>query len=202
MPNADPLAAEPTPVVEPPRTAPNRPFLVKVGVLVAALVVVLDQVTKELAERRLSRSRMVDVLADGWGWQLTYNDGGAFGFPAPPWFFLVVTVLVTWIVVRNLPRVDRVSAAVAYGLLLAGALGNAVDRVLGKGPSDPGPLRGEVVDFIAIRLPLFGDFPRFNVADIAITVGFVLLLVAMWLEERDLARIEAEATAGDVDRDR
>lgn len=199
MANAHPLAAEHATVVESPRTATGDPFLVKVGALVAGIALVLDQATKELAELELFRSRMVDVFAPGWGWQLTYNDGGAFGFPAPSWFFLAVTVIVTWIVVRNLPRVDRVSGAVAYGLLLAGALGNAFDRVVGKGPGDPGLFQGEVVDFVAIRLPLYGNFPRFNVADVAITAGFVLLVIAMWLEERELAR-RGEAEAADAVR--
>lgn len=167
------------------RRIDGDPFLVQVGALVAGIVLVLDQATKELAELQLSRSRMVDVWADGWGWQLTYNEGGAWGFPAPWWFFLVVTVVVAAIVVRNLPHVGRPSAAIAYGLLLAGALGNAIDRVVGKGPTDPGLLRGEVVDFIA-----WASFPRFNVADIAITCGFALLVLTMWLDERALAAEE------------
>lgn len=176
-----PVAAAST-AAEAERRVDGDPFLLQVGALVAAIVLVLDQATKELAELQLFRSRMVDVWAEGWGWQLTYNDGGAWGFPAPWWFFLVVTVVVAVIVVRNLPRVTRPAAAVAYGLLLAGALGNAFDRVVGKGPADPGFLRGEVVDFIA-----WGSFPRFNVADIAITCGFALLVLTMWLDERALA---------------
>ncbi|MEY3020211.1 MAG: lipoprotein signal peptidase, partial [Actinomycetota bacterium] len=65
----------------------------------------------------------------------------------------------------------------AYGLLLAGALGNAIDRLVRAG--GPGFGRGYVVDFVA-----WGGFPRFNVADSAITIGFLLLVVALWLDER------------------
>lgn len=178
---------------------PSRPRVVDryllgvVGLLIAS-VVLLDQATKELAVRALSRGRMVDVLADGWGFQLTYNDGGAWGFPAPYWFFLVVTVIVAVIVVRNLPHVQSLGTGTAYGLLMAGALGNAIDRVTRVGdPGDPRYLHGHVVDFLAIRLPVVdlpwigefgGPFPRFNVADVAITCGFFLLLVALWHEER------------------
>lgn len=145
----------------------------------------LDQLTKQLAERALTRGRMVDLLGPGWGLQLTYNDGGAFGLPAPTWFFLGVTVVVVVLVVRNLPQVTRPLPAIAYGALLAGALGNALDRVIRTGdPGDPRFLNGHVVDFIAVRLPWLGDWPRFNVADIAITVGFALLVTALWLEER------------------
>lgn len=157
-----------------------EPWLIHVGLLAAAIAYLLDQATKHLAESLLVRSRLVRWLGDGIGWQLTYNDGGAFGFPAPSVFFLIVTVVVTVIVVRNLPIVRRPGQAVAYGLLLAGALGNATDRVLRTGdPGDPRFLHGHVVDFVA-----WGSFPRFNIADVAITVGFVLLLISLWLEER------------------
>lgn len=163
-------------------TEPADRWLVHVGLLTAAIALLLDQATKHIAETELVRSRMVPWLSDGVGWQLTYNDGGAFGFPAPSVFFLVVTVVVTVIVVRNLPIVTRPSQAVAYGLLLAGAVGNATDRVFRTGdPGDPRYLNGHVVDFIA-----WGGFPRFNVADVSITCGFVLLIVSLWLEERRL----------------
>lgn len=173
------------------------PFLVRLALLVIAAAVVLDQATKELAVRALSRGRMVDLLGDGWGFQLTYNDGGAWGFSAPWWFFLVVTVVVTVIVVRNLPHVQGLGAATAYALLMAGALGNALDRVFRTGDlEDPRFLHGHVVDFFAMRLPVVdlpligevgGAFPRFNIADVAITSGFVLLLLVLWREERAAA---------------
>lgn len=156
------------------------PFLVRVGLLVAAAFVVLDQATKHLAEQLLVRGRMVDVWADGWGFQLTYNPGGAFGFPAPTFFFLAVTVVVSGFVAYHLPRSTSATQATAWGLLLAGALGNALDRVFRPGgPGDPRYLFGEVVDFIA-----WGSFPRFNVADVAITSGFVLLVLSFWRDEQ------------------
>lgn len=164
---------------------------VAVGLLVAAAVVLLDQATKHWAFVALDRGRLVDVLGDRVGWQLTFNDGGAWGFPAPSWFFLAVTVVVVVIVVRNLPEVPSVRPAVAYGLLLAGAVGNALDRVFRTGdPGDPRFLFGHVVDFIAVELPtwlgpLGGSFPRFNVADVAITFGFVLLAWDLLREGHD-----------------
>jgi signal peptidase II len=149
----------------------------QVGLLVAALGIVLDQATKELAEALLSPSHYVPWLGRHVGWQLVYNPGGAFGMPAPSWVFLIVTLLVVGIVARTLPVTRSLTQGVAYGLLLAGALGNAVDRLFR--PGDEGLLGGYVVDFVA-----WGAWPRFNVADSAISVGFVLLLVALWVEER------------------
>jgi len=159
--------------------SPAHPLAVKVGVLVTAAFVVLDQATKELAEALLEPGVFVPWLGPGVGWQLIYNPGGAFGLPAPAWLFLVVTVVVLVLVARALPQATSLTSAVAFGMLLAGALGNALDRVLRPGDPDARFGGGYVVDFVA-----WGGFPRFNVADSAITVGFVLLVIALWAEER------------------
>lgn len=165
-------------------------FPVELGLLVAAIGVVLDQATKELAEAQLSTGTYVPLLGEHIGWQLVYNPGGAFGLPAPSWVFLVVTLLVVAIVARTLPHTHTLLPATAYGLLLAGALGNMVDRLLR--PGDEQALGGHVVDFIA-----WGTWPRFNVADAAITVGFVLLVVALWREERHSRPAGADGHATD-----
>jgi signal peptidase II len=153
----------------------GSPSAQQLGLLLAAGLIVLDQATKELAEALLVRGDFVPLLGDAVGWQLVYNPGGAFGLPAPAWLFVIVTVAVVGIVARTLPQTRSRLQGAAYGLLLAGALGNAIDRVVR--PSTSGRdtwYDGEVVDFVA-----WGSFPRFNVADSAITVGFVLLVLAL-----------------------
>jgi signal peptidase II len=168
------------------------PLHVWIGYQVAAVAVVLDQATKRVAEVVLDRGVEVPFLSDAVGWQLVYNPGGAYGIDMPSWFFLVVTVVVTAIVVRNLPEAPSLRAATAYGLLLAGALGNAVDRVFRAGdPGDPAFFHGHVIDFVA-----WGSFPRFNVADIAITIGFGLLVLDLWRGQDD-----EEATPVPADED-
>lgn len=163
------------------------------GYQVAASVVLLDQATKRVAEAVLDRGVEVALLGSHIGWQLVYNPGGAYGISAPSWFFLIVTVVVTVIVVRNLPVAPGLRSATAYGLLLAGALGNALDRVFRGGfADDPSFFHGHVIDFVAINLGPLGSFPRFNVADISITFGFVLLVVDLWISDREEA---ARATA-------
>lgn len=162
-------------LASPDRAGPSLP--VWVGYQVAGVSVVLDQATKRVAEVLLDRGVPVSLLGSDIGWQLVYNPGGAWGVALPSWFFLVVTVVVTAIVVRNLPAAPSLRAATAYGLLLAGAIGNALDRVFRTGdPGDPRFLHGHVVDFVAL-----GSFPRFNVADAAITIGFALLVLDLWL---------------------
>ncbi len=173
-----------------PGPATRHPWAIGAAVGIVVVVVVLDQLTKSYAEAVLERGVFVPWLGESIGWQLIYNPGGAFGLPLPSWVFLVVTVLVAVLVARTLPRTSLLTAAIAYGLLLGGALGNVIDRLVRDGDSGFGG--GFVVDFVA-----WGSFPRFNVADSAITVGFVLLVVAMILDERRMdATAEHAAAAG------
>ncbi len=155
---------------------PNR-LAVAVGMTIAVAMTATDQLVKAYVERVLTAGEFVSWLGPHIGWQLVYNPHGAFGIPAPNWVFLLVTLLVLGIVLRNLPRVPNLWQAAAFGLLLAGALGNAIDRVIRPGDGSFGG--GFVVDFVA-----WGTFPRFNVADAAITVGFVLLVFSLWVDER------------------
>lgn len=172
-----------------PTVLPPHRWAVPVGLLVATVLVAVDQLTKQLAEEVLEPGRFVPWIGSGVGWQLVFNPGGAFGIPAPHWLFLLVTVGVVVLVARVLPRTPTLLSAAAYGLLLGGAIGNVLDRLFKAGGEGFGT--GYVVDFVA-----WGSFPRFNVADSAITVGFVLLVVALLLEER---RAEAALQDGTVD---
>ncbi len=151
-----------------------------VGIAVALVLVALDQWTKALAERLLEPGEFVSLFGPHVGWQLVYNPGAAFGIPAPHWLFLIVTVIVTIVVVRALPQCESWLQVIGFGMLLAGAIGNVIDRLTRPGyPDGPAFGGGHVVDFVA-----WGTFPRFNVADSAITVGFVLLVLALWQVER------------------
>lgn len=142
--------------------------------------VVLDQVVKAIATNvwatapvDLGVLRLVDVR----------NTNAAFDIPGLfPGFFLVVTVIVAALVVRAVPRTNHPWLGVAYGLVLGGAAGNALDRIL-RAPGFPD---GAVVDVFDL-----GWFPVFNVADSGITVGaalLVLLLSRLDREERDAQR--------------
>lgn len=148
----------------------------QVSGLVAAAGLVLDQATKAVALRALGSGRVID-LPGPLHLQLTRNAGAAFGIPAPWWLFLVVTVVVLVLVGKNLGRARTLLEPIAYGLLVAGALGNVTDRLTRPHPEGVG--RGEVIDFIASTF-----FPTFNVADICITFGFGLLLIASYLHEQ------------------
>lgn len=151
-----------------------------IGLLVAAIGWLLDQATKALAVRALADGRVVGASSPI-HLQLTFNEGAAFGLPVPWWVFPIVTAVVIVLVVRNLPGSTSLLEPLAYGMLLAGALGNMSDRLLRPGVG--GFARGEVVDFIASDV-----WPTFNIADVCISVGFVLLVVAAYLHERQGSR--------------
>lgn len=137
----------------------------------SGLTLALDQATKHLAEALLVMHEPVPVLPS-FNLTLTYNTGAAFSFLAGAggwqrWFFLglglVVSIgLIVWL--GRLKPGDRWLAA-ALALILAGAVGNLIDRIL----------FGQVIDFIQLYYERW-YFPVFNVADIAINIGAGLLV--------------------------
>jgi signal peptidase II len=138
---------------------------------VAAVVVAADQLVKWLVLARFAPGEAIDVTGF-FNLVLVFNKGAAFSFLAREagWqmpllvaFALVASVVVAVLIVRN-PGKDLLCGALAA--ILGGALGNAIDR-----------LRfGYVVDFLDFHL-LGWHWPAFNVADSAITVGAVLLIL-------------------------
>jgi signal peptidase II len=134
---------------------------------VAALVVVLDQVTKRLAEDRLRGQRSVPLVDDIL--RLTYveNRGAAFGLlQDQTTFFVLVGIIVIGVIAasyRYLPR-SGFLLHLALGLQLGGAIGNLIDRVR----------QGYVVDFVDFGYRA-NWWPVFNVADSAIVIGVALL---------------------------
>jgi signal peptidase II len=142
-----------------------------VGVLlaVAAVVVVLDQVTKALAVSQLADGRVVRVVGELLQLRLTFNPGAAFSFATGYTFvFTIIAAIVVVVILRISPRLRSLPWAVALGGLLGGAVGNLIDRIW----RDPAPFRGHVVDFI--ELP---HWPLFNLADSAIVGAAVLMVV-------------------------
>lgn len=139
---------------------------------VSGVVLLLDQCTKLLAEAMLVAHQPVALLP-GLALRKAYNSGAAFSFLSDAsgwqrWFFVmlaivVMVVLVAWL--RRLPP-GQVRAAWSLSLILGGAAGNLVDRVV----------YGHVIDFIDVYYGSW-HWPTFNIADSAITVGAGLLLL-------------------------
>ena len=160
---ADPSA----PVPAPPR---DRRRLTTTLFVLAALTLVADQATKAWALASLTPGEPVDLVGSWIQLQLIRNPGAAFSLgDGVTWLLTVISIaILVWVLVAA-RRVGSMPWAVALGLLLGGALGNILDRLL----REPGPGRGHVVDFI----DYFGFFIG-NVADIAIVgaAGLVMVL--------------------------
>lgn len=147
----------------------------------SAVVIVLDQWTKWLVDSSMALYESIALLPF---FQLTYlrNQGAAFSFLSQAggwqrWFFIGLAVIASGLISYWLYKLDRAKRweAAAWALVLGGALGNLIDRVL----------YGYVIDFLDV---FHGDwhFPAFNVADSAITVGVAMLLIDSW-RTRDTA---------------
>lgn len=136
------------------------------------LIVILDQATKFYFEHSLALYQRVEVISDYFSWTLAYNTGAAFSFLAGEsgwqrWLFAVIAIGVSSVLVVWLKRLkpEETWTAIALALVLGGALGNLYDRVI----------LGHVVDFILVHWQNRWYFPAFNIADIAITLGAMLL---------------------------
>ena len=138
-------------------------------IITTTITFVLATVSRLLAEQLTER---IAVLGSFFGLTLSHNSGIAFGVRIPsPWQeFLIVTALILVIVTAIEMRTSRI-AAIAFGMILAGALANLADRFAD----------GLVTDFIHV-----GSFPIFNLADSAITIGAALLIVESLIRKRRL----------------
>jgi len=150
-----------------------RRRLVATLVSVTVLVLLVDQLTKVWALDSLTAGERTDVLGGWLGLELVFNPGAALSIATGmTWLLTLVAAVVVVVIVRASRRIGSALWAVSLGLLLGGALGNLIDRIFRQ----PGIARGHVVDFIA-----YGDWFVGNVADIAIVVAAVLIVLAVVL---------------------
>ena len=154
------------------------------AVLVGSIVA-LDAVTKYVVQQTLVLYHPVPVLGDFFRLTYIYNPGAAFGLHLGDYsryIFLVLTVVavvVLFVWYRSTPAVDRLRL-IAIASVTGGAIGNLIDRIRSH--------RG-VVDFLDVGVGAV-RWPVFNVADIAVTTGAILLAISLWKEEQ---RLEADA---------
>jgi len=140
---------------------------------VAAVVVLLDQISKILAVAALHDGDIVEVIDGILELRLVRNPGAAFSFATEmTGLFTAIALAVIVVILRLSRRVTSLPWAVALGILLGGAVGNLLDRVF----REPAPFRGHVVDFL--ELP---NWPVFNLADSMIVISAVAMA---WLSLR------------------
>jgi signal peptidase II len=180
--------------VEPVRSLRNittRQTIIGIAIL-ASVVVLVDLVVKRAVTSWLGPDAGRHawwLVGDDIGFEYVRNSGAAFGMlrgnaEALAAVSILIAVGFTWLVIAEVPH--RGWAVVAGGLLAGGAVGNLVERIAD----------GFVTDYLAV-----GPWPRFNVADSAISIGVGVFLVALLVspsagEARGEARREPDATQG------
>lgn len=155
-----------------------RRFAVFIPIVVVWLV--LDQASKLFFNASYHAGQVIsDPILGIFRFHLVYNTGGAWSiFSGATWalgaFSLVVCIALTAYLVLT-PQRPNVGELIGISLVVAGGIGNAIDRFT----------LGFVVDFIE---PTFIDFPIFNVADIGVTCGIILFIVSLFIHERTEAK--------------
>ena len=140
---------------------------------IAVVIIVIDQITKWVASSTLTMHEQNPVMPS-FNFTLMHNYGAAFSFLSDAggwqrWFFTIIAVVISVVLVVWITRLKAGEKwlGVALGLVLGGAVGNLIDRVA----------YGYVVDFIQWYYDRF-YWPAFNIADAAISVGAVILLLS------------------------
>ncbi len=168
----------------------------KLFISVAIVGLFIDWYTKYLAATKLTPYRAVSVIGDIFEFQLTFNKGFIFGidprnvfpsFPVTPIFLVLSVIAMTLLIVYYINIDPRAKLSFwAISIIMPGALGNMFDRIIRPGQG--------VVDFIKVDLNFrpFDPWPLFNMADVFITVGVLLVLFDMLFLEGK--RREADKT--------
>ncbi|GAA0853447.1 signal peptidase II [Paenibacillus glucanolyticus] len=154
--------------------------------LIAFVLFLIDQGTKYLIAQNLELYEQIPVIGDFFLITSSRNRGAAFGILQDQlWFFIVVTLIVVAGIIWYLQKVvkeGRRLLPTALALVLGGALGNFIDRLV----------MGEVVDFLQFNFGSY-TFPIFNIADSCIVIGVALIILDTLLDGR---REKMKTTSG------
>jgi signal peptidase II len=165
--------------------------------IITAFVMALDQFTKYLVSTRMQIGDEIDVIRNFFAISYTQNPGIAFGMlnsGALRWLFVAISVVAVVVVLAYMMRTGAANRLLLWSLALlaAGICGNLVDRVR----------IGRVIDFFLLYYK-DNQFPVFNVADTAISIGAALMAIELFITpqaERASDAAPAEAPPGDLEK--
>ena len=145
---------------------------------IALIVVILDQITKWMVVKNMELGERIAIWDPWFGLLSHRNRGAAWGMlEGQMWLFTIVTigVIIGIIYFYHKEAKGKPFFQVSLMLLLGGAIGNFIDRLY----------YGEVVDFVDVLIPVINyHFPIFNIADSALTIAVIMLLIAIIMEDR------------------
>lgn len=152
-------------------TGMKRQYYISISLFITIVILLLDQITKFIVASSMRVGDSFNVIPNFLNITSHRNNGAAWGILSGEMsFFYIITIiiLVVLIIFYIKEAKQHLLMQVAISLLFAGALGNFIDRVL----------HGEVVDFVDTNI--FGyNFPIFNVADSSLTIGVLLIVIAL-----------------------
>ena len=158
------------------------------GISLAVFVAVFDLFTKHIALNALAEKNIIPVIDGFLNWRLAFNRGVSFSMLGDVALESLPEILAVFALVMGVLFVhwlgkhkDRLAFVLGLGLIAGGAVGNAVDRFM----------HCAVVDFIDVYYKTL-HFPTFNVADIAISIGVVFVLIDAFLETQTIEKEEKE----------
>lgn len=143
-------------------------------IFITLIIIIFDVISKIFISNILILNKSITIIPNFFYLTYTHNYGGAWSiFDNSTLFITIVSFLIIIGIIYYLfkNKVTKKIEIVGYSLLLGGAIGNLIDRIV----------YGYVIDFLDFYIFKY-DFPIFNVADIGIVVGIILLLVSMILE--------------------
>lgn len=158
--------------------------------LLAVVVVILDQISKWIVVQNMSLGESIPLLEGVLYWTSHRNAGAAFGIlQNQRWFFIIITIIIIIGLIYYIYQMKDKKRLLPFSLalILGGAIGNFIDRLL----------FGEVVDFIDVRINLgsfYWNFPIFNIADSALVVGVSLLILDMIIDSIKEQKAKGKAT--------
>lgn len=144
--------------------------------LLALIVIGIDQLTKWLVIQKMELHESIPLIENFFSITSHRNAGAAWGIlQGQMVFFYIITTIVIIGLIYYMEKYarDNKLTAVALGLMLGGAIGNFIDRLL----------RQEVVDFLDVMIFKY-DFPIFNIADSSLVLGVILFFIATIIEEK------------------
>ncbi|MCM3610751.1 signal peptidase II [Planococcus sp. MERTA32b] len=145
---------------------------------IAAVIIAADQFTKWLVLQNMEIGERIPVIEPYLAWLSHRNRGAAWGMlEGQMWLFAIITIAVIAGILYYFHKHAKGQPLFQLSLMviLGGAIGNFIDRML----------RGEVVDFVDVLIPVINyDFPIFNIADAALTIGVILMIIFVIYDEK------------------
>lgn len=150
--------------------------------IIAVIVVAIDQITKWLVVNKMELYEQIPIIENFFSLTSHRNSGAAWGIlEGQMIFFYIITTVVLIGIIYYMEKYarDNKFLAISLSLILGGAIGNFIDRLLHQ----------EVVDFLDVMIFKY-DYPIFNIADSALVVGVILVFIATLIEEKKKGKVQ------------